>query len=159
MYKSGILVHNSNRIFADIHEKEFTLFFLLFIIKKESDKMNCIFCKIIEGELSSFTIYEDDIVKVFLDVNPDSNGHLLIIPKKHILDINEMDSTTWNHILDVTKKMRKLLEEKLQIDGLTLIENNGMVQEVKHFHLHLKPFYKDPQAMKPIEEIYSRLIG
>lgn len=121
--------------------------------------MNCIFCKIIEGELSSFTIYEDDIVKVFLDVNPDSNGHLLIIPKKHILDINEMDSTTWNHILDVTKKMRKLLEEKLQIDGLTLIENNGMVQEVKHFHLHLKPFYKDPQEMKPIEEIYSRLIG
>lgn len=119
--------------------------------------MNCVFCKIIEGEIPSYTVYEDSIVKVFLDVNPDSNGHLLIIPKKHILDISEMDEVTWKHILKISKEMRILLEKSLQIDGLTLIQNNGMVQEVKHFHLHLKPFYKDPQAILPVEDIYEQI--
>lgn len=119
--------------------------------------MNCVFCKIIEGEIPSYTVYEDHIVKVFLDVNPDSNGHLLIIPKKHILDISEMDSETWNHILKISKEMRTLLEKSLHIDGLTLIQNNGMVQEVKHFHLHLKPFYKDPQTILPVQDIYEQI--
>lgn len=157
MYNFFIIYHNKNRIFADIHEKEFTLFFILFIIKMESDDMDCIFCKIINGEISSYTVYEDDIVKVFLDVNPDSNGHLLIIPKKHILDITEMDFDTWTHMLEVSKKMRLLLEDKLQIDGLTLIQNNGMVQEVKHFHLHLKPYYKEAQEIVDIEKVFSKL--
>ena len=83
--------------------------------------MDCIFCKIINKEIPSYTVYEDEIVKVFLDINPDSNGHLLIIPKKHILDISEMDNNTWKSILEITKKMKILLEEKLHIDGLTLI--------------------------------------
>ncbi len=119
--------------------------------------MNCIFCKIINNEIPSYTVYEDEFVKVFLDVNPDSNGHLLIIPKKHVLDITEIESETWNHILDITKKMKSLLEEKLEIDGLTLIQNNGMVQEVKHFHLHLKPYYKEGQELLPVENIYKKL--
>ena len=54
--------------------------------------MDCIFCKIVNGEIPSYTIFEDDIVKVFLDVNPDSNGHLLIIPKKHFLGLKEIDN-------------------------------------------------------------------
>ena len=119
--------------------------------------MNCIFCKIINKEIPSYTVYEDEIVKVFLDINPDSNGHLLIIPKKHILDISEMDNNTWKSILEITKKMKILLEEKLHIDGLTLIQNNGIVQEVKHFHLHLKPYYKERQNLLPIEDIYNKL--
>lgn len=119
--------------------------------------MNCIFCKIINKEIPSYTVYEDEIVKVFLDINPDSNGHLLIIPKKHILDISEMDNNTWKSILEITKKMKILLEEKLHIDGLTLIQNNGMVQEVKHFHLHLKPYYKEAQALLPIEDVYEKI--
>lgn len=157
MYNFFIIYHNKNRIFADIHEKEFTLFFVLFIIKKESDDMDCVFCKIVSGEIPSYTVFEDDIVKVFLDVNPDSNGHLLIIPKRHILDITEMDFDTWNHMLEVSKKMKLLLEDRLQIDGLTFIQNNGMVQEVKHFHLHLKPYYKEAQEIVPIEEIFNKL--
>lgn len=119
--------------------------------------MNCIFCKIIKGEIPSYTIYEDDILKVFLDIHPDSNGHLLLIPKKHILDITEMDSETWVQMLTVIEKMKHLLEKKLQIDGLTLIQNNGMVQEVKHFHFHLKPYYKDSKVLLPVEKIYDIL--
>lgn len=121
------------------------------------DNMECIFCKIIKGEIPSYTIYEDEIVKVFLDINPDSNGHLLIIPKKHILDLDSMDNDTLMHIMAISKKMKKLLEEKLNIDGLTLIQNNGAVQDVKHFHLHLKPYYINKQIKKDPKDIYDLL--
>lgn len=119
--------------------------------------MNCIFCKIINNEISSKTIYEDDIVKVFLDINPDSNGHTLIIPKKHIVDMTDMDDETMIHIFNIAKKLRKELEDKLHIDGLTLMQNNGYGQEVKHFHLHLKPLYREKQEKKEVDEIYSIL--
>ena len=119
--------------------------------------MNCIFCKIINGEIPSYTIYEDEIVKVFLDINPASNGHMLIIPKKHILDLDDMDLDTLNHIMKIAKNMKNLLEEKLNIDGLTLIQNNGEVQDVKHYHLHLKPYYKNKQVKKDPKEIFEIL--
>lgn len=119
--------------------------------------MNCVFCKIINGEIPSYTIYEDDIVKVFLDIHPDSNGHMLIVPKKHIVDITTMDSETFAHILEIVKKMKTLLEEKLRIAGLTLIQNNGLAQDVKHFHLHLKPCYNTKQTKKDPKDIYELL--
>lgn len=119
--------------------------------------MDCIFCKIIKGEIPSYTIYEDEIVKCFLDVHPDSNGHMLIIPKKHYTNLDDIDNEVLNHIMKVSKQMKKLLEEKLHIDGLTLMQNNGLVQEVKHYHLHLKPYYKNTKEIINIEEIYSKL--
>lgn len=120
--------------------------------------MNCVFCKINNNSIPSYTIYEDEIVKVFLDINPDVNGHLLIIPKIHYLDIMEIDEKTLLHIIKIAKEMKKLLEEKLNIDGLTLIQNNGVVQEIKHFHLHLKPYYNNSKELRPVEEIYNLLI-
>ncbi|MGE5455492.1 MAG: HIT family protein [Ignavibacteriales bacterium] len=119
--------------------------------------MECIFCKIIKGDIPSYTLYEDEIVKVFLDIKPDSNGHILIIPKRHILDLNEVDDTTLSHIMNIAKKYRLILEEKLGADGLTLIQNNGMIQDIKHFHLHLKPYYKEKQPLKEVSEIYNIL--
>lgn len=119
--------------------------------------MDCIFCKIINGEIPSYTIFEDDLIKCFLDVNPSSNGHLLIIPKKHIKDLDDMDSNTFNHIFEIAKNMKKLLEDKLNIDGVTLIQNNGLIQEVKHFHLHLKPYYKSKTSKMDIKDVYEIL--
>lgn len=125
---------------------------------------NCIFCKIIKGEIPSYTIYEDDDIKVFLDINSKSNGHSLVIPKKHIKDILEMDEHTFTKILNVIQtKVYKVLKEKLNCDGLTIIQNNEYGQEVKHFHIHLIPRYKnsnieldyDKETLKPIEDIYS----
>ena len=52
--------------------------------------MDCLFCEIVKGNIPSNTIYEDDLVKVFLDINPNTNGHMLIIPKKHITDFTEI---------------------------------------------------------------------
>ena len=119
--------------------------------------MECVFCKIISEEIPSYTIYEDDKVKAFLDINPNVNGHTLIIPKKHYKDISDIDDTTLMHIMDVAKYLRSLLETKLNIDGLTLVENNGDIQEVKHFHLHLKPYYKEEQVLLDVEDIYQKL--
>lgn len=117
----------------------------------------CIFCKIINGDIPSYKLYEDDLVFVFLDINPDSNGHILIIPKTHYKDIDDLDISIFKHIGEIAKKLKKELEEKLNIDGLTLIQNNGDIQEVKHFHLHLKPYYNKQQKILSVEEIYKKL--
>ena len=101
----------------------------------------CLFCKIIKGDIPSRTIYEDDMVKVFLDIAPSTNGDCLLIPKKHIVTIDEVDCELIVHMLDVIKKVKKLLKEKLDCDGLTISQNNEYGQEIKHFHIHLTPRY------------------
>ena len=119
--------------------------------------MDCIFCKIAQGIIPSYTVYEDETIKCFLDVNPDSNGHLLIIPKEHFLGLKEIDDNVLMHIMKSARKMEELLKDKLNIDGLTLVQNNGDIQEVKHFHLHLKPYYKNKQEIIKVEDIYNKL--
>ena len=118
--------------------------------------MDCLFCKIINKEIPSYKIYEDEIVYAFLDINPDSVGHTLIVPKKHYLDLNDIDINTLKHIMNIAKLLKKRIEEKLNCDGLTLIQNNGEIQEIKHFHLHLKPFYINKKD-KTLEEVYELL--
>ena len=115
-----------------------------------------VFCKIINNEIPSYTLYEDNIVKVFLDVNPSHNGHTLIVPKKHYQDFFDIDIEVLNHILKIAKQIAELLKEKLNYDGISLCENNGFGQEVKHFHLHLIPKYKKEEKLS-VEEVYSRL--
>lgn len=114
-----------------------------------------IFCKIINNEVPSYKVYEDDLVIAFLDVNPGVNGHTLIVPKKHYKDLYDLDNETFTHIINIARKIGTLLEEKLHADGITLIQNNGLYQEVKHFHLHVKPQYKEKQELKPLEEIHK----
>ena len=124
----------------------------------ESDIMNkeCLFCKIASGDIPSYKIYEDEIVIAFLDINPDSNGHTLIIPKKHYLDMNDIPLDTLTHIFKVAKELKNKLDKKLNTEGLTFIQNNGDIQEVKHFHLHLKPYYKNNE-IKSVQEVYEIL--
>lgn len=116
-----------------------------------------IFCKIMNGEIPSYTIYEDDVVKVFLDVNPDVNGHALIVPKKHYTDLYDIPNDVLCHIMDVARKIGTLYEEKLNVDGITLVQNNGLYQEVKHYHLHVKPAYKIPNELVSIEKTYEKI--
>lgn len=116
-----------------------------------------IFCKIIDGEIPSYKIFEDEVVIVILDVNPSVNGHSLIIPKKHYKDIYDIDENTLSHIFNVAKKIGPMLEEKLNAEGITLIQNNGLYQEVKHFHLHVRPQYKNKQEILPLEEIHKKI--
>ena len=117
---------------------------------------DCIFCKIIKGEIPCKKLYEDEHVLAFLDIHPDKPGHTLIIPKKHILDLTEMDKETIGYITEAAKKLFPILKEKLNFDGLKCVQNNGIIQEVKHYHLHLLPIYKNEPTLS-LDEIYEIL--
>lgn len=119
--------------------------------------MDCLFCKIINGDIPSKTLYEDDIVKVFLDINPNSIGHILIIPKRHIKDLTEMDDETFGYMNSIIKKMHNLLKEKLNFDGLRIVQNNGIAQEIKHYHIHMIPCYKSVSEEKTVDDIFEIL--
>ena len=127
--------------------------------------MDCLFCKIIDGDIPSYTVYEDDLVKVFLDINPNTNGHMLIVPKKHVVTVNDITSDLAGHIIEVEKKMYSLIKEKLNCEGLTVAQNNDLGQEVKHYHVHLIPRYSNDnwkmnfnqEDLKDAKDIYDIL--
>lgn len=120
---------------------------------------DCVFCKVISGEFSSFKLYEDDIVMAFLDVNPNSYGHTLIVPKEHVLDYEEIDLETLNHINEVGKDIFAKLKEKLKPESIQLVQNNGKLQEVKHYHLHLIPRYsKNKEGKENLEEVLKAIM-
>ena len=108
--------------------------------------MDCLFCKIIEGIIPSEVIYEDDLVKVFLDINPTTNGDSLIVPKKHFKDFREVPNDLLNHMNDVIKKLYPIYQEKLHCEGLTICHNTDYGQEIKHFHIHFIPRYKNDEV-------------
>ena len=125
---------------------------------------DCLFCKIIDGSIPSYTVYEDDKIKVFLDINPNNDGHLLVIPKEHKANLYEMDDDTLIYMLNIIReKLKPILSDKLNIDGLTISQNNDYGQEVKHFHIHVIPRYKNdkfPLASdcSKVEDIYHKLV-
>ena len=105
---------------------------------------DCIFCKIINGELPSKTVYEDDLIKVIMNINPSSNGHLLVLPKEHYVNILDVPEEIVNHSFKVIRdNLYPMLKEKLDCLGLTIAENNELGQEIRHFHIHLTPRYEN----------------
>lgn len=118
---------------------------------------NCIFCKIINNEIPSKKIYEDENVIAILDLHPSSDGHTLIIPKKHITDMIEMDNDTLSHIYNVAKKLTPTLMEKMNAKALSLRVNYGTSQEIKHFHMHVLPNYGIKKASMTQDEEYEIL--
>lgn len=120
--------------------------------------MDCIFCKIISNQIPSYKIYEDNDILVLLDINPVEPGHTLIIPKSHILDLQEIDTKTLTKILNKAKEIATLLTDKLDANGYTLIQNNGICQEIKHYHLHIIPKYNKKKKMD-IEEVYKKIMN
>ena len=115
---------------------------------------DCLFCDIINGSVSSYTLYEDNMVKVFLDAYPDSPGHTLIIPKKHFTELEDIEIDYLIHIMEIAKKVKKVMIENLNPDSVILIQNNGEAQFVKHYHLHLIPKYKRKVELSR-EEIFN----
>ncbi len=109
--------------------------------------MDCIFCKIVKGEIPSYKVYEDEKILAFLDINPNSPGHTLIVPKGHTTDLMSISSETLLYAMEKAKKIANILVDKLDADGFTLIQNNGIAQDIKHFHLHIIPKYKRKKNM------------
>ena len=103
---------------------------------------DCIFCKIVSGEFESSKIYEDDKILAFLDVQPITKGHTLIIPKKHTEFISETNEDILGHIFKVSKKINVALRKsgiKCEAVGYILADGKSANQEVPHVHLHLVP--------------------
>lgn len=123
---------------------------------------NCIFCKIINGEKEAYKIYEDNLVLVFLDNSPDYNGHMLIIPKKHIVDTKDLlqEHGLLYYMINVAEQMRELIKNTIGTNGMTYLWNMDNAQNVKHFHLHVIPRDKTVEmpAMIPVEEVYKILM-
>lgn len=107
--------------------------------------MDCIFCKIVSGEIPSYKIYEDDKVLAFLDISQITRGHTLVIPKKHYDSFLDVDSETLQHMIVVAQKLANELTDKLNCKGMNILSNVNEVagQSVKHFHIHLIPRYSE----------------
>lgn len=116
---------------------------------------DCIFCKIINGDIPSKRVYEDDKVIAIMDINPVCDGHVLIIPKEHVTDYTGLSNDLVAHINDVASKIGPMLMEKLDTTRLTMAVNYGDAQEVKHFHLHLMPNYLHNKGEKNVDEVYE----
>jgi histidine triad (HIT) family protein len=107
--------------------------------------MDCLFCQIIQGQIPSYKIFEDEQIIVILDIHPSTNGDSLVIPKEHYENIMDMPEPLLNHINHITKEIYLLFQQKLQCDGLTICQNNDYGQDIKHYHLHLTPRYKNDE--------------
>ncbi len=106
---------------------------------------NCIFCKIIKGEIPSFKVYEDEKVYAFEDINPISEGHTLIIPKVHAQDLWEIDAGSLAAVHLASKKIMDAIKKALKPTGVVAMQLNGksVGQAVFHYHLHLMPRYEN----------------
>jgi histidine triad (HIT) family protein len=105
---------------------------------------DCIFCKIVNGEIPAKKVFEDSSVLAFLDINPANPGHTLVIPKKHSEDITTISEPDLFKSIDVVKKVASKLKEKMRVEGVNIVQNNGRVagQLVNHIHFHVIPRFQ-----------------
>ena len=106
---------------------------------------DCIFCKIAKGEIDSVKIWEDEKILAFLDVNPLTKGHSLIIPKNHFENVFDIEPEILKEIIVLAKNLAGQVKNNLGAEGVNLINASGRAaeQSVFHFHLHIVPRYEN----------------
>ena len=105
---------------------------------------DCIFCKIVSGDIPSYKVYEDDHVYAFLDITQGTKGHTLLIPKKHVPNVYSLDDDTAYNVFKTVPKVANALKKAFKPIGLNILNNNDKpLQSVYHFHIHLIPRYED----------------
>ncbi len=133
---------------------------------------DCIFCKIVRGEIKAYKVYEDECCIAFLDINPLNPGHTLVIPKRHVTNILEADDEIICSVFRAVRIVSNLLIDKLKASGVNVLHNAGRAanQEIMHFHVHVIPRY-DPKDIGlvdwwrsnvkklDLEEIYRRIVS
>ena len=102
---------------------------------------SCIFCKIAAGEIPSAALFEDDRVRVILDLGPAARGHALVLPKEHFQDARSMPEALMGHVMAVGARIGAAQMKAFGYEGFNLVQNNGEAagQSVFHFHLHVIP--------------------
>ncbi len=134
---------------------------------------DCIFCKIVNGEIPSYKVYEDDYSFAFLDIHPVHPGHTLVIPKKHYEDFLEADADTLATLSEITQKIAKAVTGGVGADGCNVTTNNGRAagQVIFHLHWHIIPRfegdglqlwpqgeYKEGEAVTVLDQVHQRMI-
>ena len=112
---------------------------------------DCVFCKIVAGEIPSKKIYEDSDHIAFLDIFPAGKGHSLVIPKKHHVDIHSITALQYGALAAAAKEVADLLQERLQSEGITIMQMNREAgwQTVFHAHIHVIPRWPGDALHKP----------
>ncbi|WP_435163829.1 HIT family protein [Paenibacillus glycanilyticus] len=105
--------------------------------------MDCLGCRIANGlEPDLHIVYENEYATCVLDIAPFNEGHLLILPKQHYLDVDELDSETAQAIMAASQKLSVALKEVFRPDGISICQNGGIFNDLTHYHMHLIPRYK-----------------
>ena len=132
---------------------------------------DCIFCKIIAGEISSFKLYEDDRTYAMMDINPFNDGHCLVITKAHAVNLLDADGADLAAGLPTAQKIARALQAALEPEGINIIQANGPAagQTVLHYHSHIFPrrltdgammnWGHAPGDMARIEEVYNKIMA
>ena len=132
---------------------------------------DCIFCKIAAGELPATVVASDERAMAFLDINPATRGHTLVIPRAHARDIHDVGAEDLEAAAALAQRIAGLARERLGADGVTLMQSSGEAawQTVFHFHIHVIPRYAGdplrlpwvpaPAAAEDLQEAASALAG
>ncbi len=99
--------------------------------------MSCIFCR--KEQIATDIIYEDEAVMAFMDINPINTGHVLLIPKEHYLDVDELPDELLCHLMIISKRIVSALRRVFKADGYSIIQNGGSFNDIGHYHLHIFP--------------------
>lgn len=104
--------------------------------------MDCFGCKLANKEEAVYVVFEDDDVCCILDHKPYNEGHVLILPKKHIRYFDEFDEHTAKSLMKASGLMSKAIKKLFNPEGITVCQNGGAFDELTHFHMHIVPRYK-----------------
>jgi histidine triad (HIT) family protein len=130
------------------------------------NKMDCIFCKIVAGEIPAVKVLDEESVLAFMDINPSSRGHMLIVPKNHAENIFEIPESDLATLIKAVKKCAGAAKDALRAEGVTILQLNGKASDqiVPHLHVHVIPRWENdglsvstwemkPGDMEEIQEI------
>jgi histidine triad (HIT) family protein len=108
-------------------------------------RMDCIFCKIVAGEIPSVKVLDEDKVFAFMDINPSSRGHMLVVPKNHAENIFEISEADLSAVMGAVKRCAVAVKKALGAEGVTVLQLNGKAsdQVVPHLHVHIMPRWQD----------------
>lgn len=120
----------------------------------------CVFCKIINKEIPSSTVYEDKNVLAILDLSQATYGHTLVMPKKHVETFLDLDKETLNNVFSVTQDLAIKIKNKLGASGVNILNNSYPVagQSVMHMHIHIIPRYSNQDDFKVVNVDHSDTI-
>jgi histidine triad (HIT) family protein len=107
--------------------------------------MDCVFCKIVAGEIPAIKVLDEDKVLAFMDINPSSRGHMLVIPKRHAENIFEISEDDLAAVINAVKRCATAAKEALGAEGITVLQLNGTASDqlVPHLHVHIMPRWEN----------------